>query len=88
MVERGYQAIVVSVDLALGGAEYLGREWDADLVTEIGCTDDLDPCGENGEFHTLVYDGPEFRQPVAFTRGETVEMEGHRFLDLVPPSTD
>jgi uncharacterized protein (TIGR00290 family) len=84
VVERGYRAIIVSADLARGAASFLGREFDADLVTEISTRDDLDPCGERGEFHTFVFDGPEFSSPVGFSRGETVEFEGHRFMDLVP----
>jgi uncharacterized protein (TIGR00290 family) len=84
VVERGYQALVISVDTKQGASEFLGREFDADLVTELGCTDDLDPCGENGEYHSFVHDGPEFIQSVPFSLGETVEIQGHRFIDLVP----
>ena len=84
IVERGYQLVVVSVDSSQGARDLLGREFDADLVTELGCTDGLDPCGERGEYHTFVFDGPEFRYPVKFRSGDTVEIEGHRFLDLVP----
>ncbi|MDI3281575.1 MAG: ATP-binding protein, partial [Bacillota bacterium] len=43
----------------------------------------VDPCGENGEFHTFVYDGPVFRQPVAVRRGRVVQREGFAFADLV-----
>ncbi|MCH7873851.1 MAG: hypothetical protein IH965_00960 [Gemmatimonadetes bacterium] len=84
VVERGYHGLLVSVDLAAPAARFLGRELDADLLTDIGITDDLDPCGERGEFHTFIYDGPEFRHAVAFDRGETLEIEGHRFIDLLP----
>ncbi|MEE8115621.1 MAG: hypothetical protein V3T28_00830 [Gemmatimonadales bacterium] len=84
VVERGYHGLLVSVDLAAPAAHFLGRELDADLLTDIGITDDLDPCGERGEFHTFIYDGPEFRHAVAFDRGETLEIEGHRFIDLLP----
>lgn len=87
VVERGYQALVVSVDLSRGAAGFLGREFDADLVTELGCTEDLDPCGENGEYHSFVYDGPTFGETVGFSIGPTSESEGHRFIDLVPRST-
>ena len=87
VVERGYHAIVVSVDLEQRAASFLGREFDADLVTEMTTIDDLDPCGEHGEYHTFVFDGPEFRHPIEFTQGETVEIEGHRFIDLVPVKT-
>jgi len=84
VVERGYQAVVVSVDLSLGAARFLGREFDADLVTELGCTDGLDAGGENGEYHTFVYDGPAFDRAVSFSIGDIVEFEGHRFVDLMP----
>ena len=83
-VERGYHALVVSVDTAQAAAPFLGREVDADLLTEIGITDDLDACGERGEYHTFAYDGPEFRHPVPVQRGVTFEREGHRIIDLVP----
>lgn len=82
VVERGYHALVVSVDLTQNAAGFLGRELDADLVIEIGITDDLDACGERGEYHTFVYDGPTFATPVPIHRGRTVEIDGHRFLDL------
>ena len=84
VVERGYHGLVVSVDLKQLAAEFFGRELDADLITEIGITDGLDACGERGEYHTFVYDGPAFGHPVAFRRGESREIEGHRFLDLIP----
>ncbi len=87
VIERGYHAMVVSVDLEQRAASFLGREFDADLVTEMTTIDDLDPCGEHGEYHTFVFDGPEFRHPIEFTQGETVEIEGHRFIDLVPAKT-
>jgi uncharacterized protein (TIGR00290 family) len=84
VVERGYRPVVVSVDLEKGATAFLGREFDADLVTEISVLDHMDPCGERGEYHTFVFDGPEFRSPVGFTRGSTAETEGHRYLDLLP----
>jgi len=84
VVERGYHGLVVSVDLKQLAAEFFSRELDADLITEIGITDGLDACGERGEYHTFVYDGPAFSRPVTFVRGETREIEGHRFLDLLP----
>lgn len=84
VVERGYRALVISVNLDMSAVGHLGKELDADLVTEISCSDDLDPGGERGEYHTFVFDGPEFRHPVGFTRGETIEAEGHRILDLLP----
>ena len=84
VVERGFQALIVSVDLAQHAVPFLGRELDADVITEIGITDDLDACGERGEYHTFVFDGPLFTQEVRFVRGELQEREGHQFLDLIP----
>jgi len=85
VVERGYLALVVSVKLDMEAVALLGREIDADFVTEVGCSDDIDPSGERGEYHTFVFDGPEFVTPVTFTRGDTLEVDGHRLLDLIPP---
>jgi uncharacterized protein (TIGR00290 family) len=84
VVERGYHGLVVSVNLKERATRFLGRDLDADLITDIGITDELDPCGERGEFHTFVFDGPEFASPVRFRVGERMELEGHRFLDLMP----
>jgi len=84
VVERGYRAVITSVNLAQGAVPFLGREFDADLVTEISCMEGVDPCGERGEYHTYVFDGPEFSHPVGFTHGPTFEADGHRFLDLIP----
>jgi uncharacterized protein (TIGR00290 family) len=84
VVERGYQALVVSVNRAQGAAKYLGREFDSDLVTEIGCTDGIDPSGERGEYHTFVFDGPSFTQPVDYSVGGEIEVDAHRMIELLP----
>lgn len=80
----GYRSVVVSVDLERGDPGWLGRELDAELVQAMADRPGVDPCGERGEYHTFVWDGPLFRQPVAFRTGDRVDMEGHRFLDLLP----
>lgn len=86
VVERGYRAIVVGVDLTRPAAAFLGRELDADLLTDLGITEDLDPAGERGEYHTFVYDGPAFAYPLPIRPGQQVDFDGHRFLDLtIPP---
>jgi uncharacterized protein (TIGR00290 family) len=84
VVERGYQAIVVSVNRAHHATRFLGREFDADLVTELGCTDGIDPSGERGEYHTFVYDGPSFVKAVGFSVGDESEFEAHRLIELAP----
>ena len=84
VVERGYRPLITSVDPTRRAAPYLGREFDADVVTGLGTTDDVDPSGEGGEFHTFVFEGPELRHTIAFTTGDELELEGYRVLDLVP----
>ncbi|MFN3285908.1 MAG: diphthine--ammonia ligase [bacterium] len=82
-VELGYRAVVTSVYLSSGRTEWLGAEVDSDFlhaVQEAGA----DPCGEFGEYHTFVFDGPAFAWPVGFRVGEQLERDGHRFLDLLP----
>lgn len=82
-VSRGFRAVVVSVDLERGDPAWVGEELDLDLIRAVEASG-ADPCGEHGEYHTFVWDGPGFEAPVSFRRGETVEMEGHRLLDLIP----
>jgi uncharacterized protein (TIGR00290 family) len=82
VVERGYRAIVVGVDLNRPAANFLGRELDADLLTDIAITDGLDAAGERGEYHTYVYDGPTFAFPIPVRQGERVNFDAHRFIDL------
>jgi len=83
-VTLGYRAVLVSVMLEAGDPAWLGRELDAALLREIRSRPDVDPCGEKGEFHSFAWDGPLFHRPVDFSRGETVEIQGHRLVDLVP----
>jgi diphthamide synthase (EF-2-diphthine--ammonia ligase) len=70
------------VDTAQVAAEFAGRIYDEALLRDLPTT--ADPCGENGEFHTFVFDGPLFREPVAFARGEVVTRDRFRFCDLTP----
>jgi uncharacterized protein (TIGR00290 family) len=86
VVERGFRALVVSVNLAERATSFLGREFDADLVTQMSVIDHLDPAGERGEYHTFVFDGPDFAHTVGFTRGQEIEHDGHRYVDLLPPN--
>jgi uncharacterized protein (TIGR00290 family) len=78
----GYRAVLVCVDAAQLAGEFAGREFDAALLRDL--PPNVDPCGENGEFHTFVYAGPELRQPVRHARGPVVVRDG-RFVycDLV-----
>ena len=81
-VRLGYGAVLVCVDSAQLAAGFAGREFDAGLLQDL--PPEVDPCGENGEFHTFVYAGPGLRQPVCHERGPVVVRDG-RFVycDLV-----
>ena len=72
-IDLGFRAIVVCVDTKVLGSEFAGREYDRDFLKDLPAG--ADPCGENGEFHTFVYDGPIFSTPVAVRRGERVLRE-------------
>jgi uncharacterized protein (TIGR00290 family) len=79
----GYRPKIVSVDLARADASWAGRELSLSLVAEMESRG-VDPCGERGEYHTFVFDGPLFHSPVQVQTGEAVEQNGHRLVDLVP----
>jgi len=61
---------------------FCGRRYDERLLAQL--PPGVDPCGENGEFHTFVSGGPIFAEPIACERGEIVEREGFVFCDLTP----
>lgn len=95
-IDLGFKAIPICINANLMDASFLGRTIDHQFLEEL--PESVDPCGENGEFHTFVYDGPIFKHPVAFEHGETVlrtygsESKGDEkswdskfwYLDLVP----
>jgi uncharacterized protein (TIGR00290 family) len=72
-IELGFKAIITCVDTEVLDASFAGRYYDKSLIDDL--PDGVDPCGENGEFHTFVYAGPIFGKPVDFARGETVLRE-------------
>ncbi len=82
-INLGFKAVVVCVDSEHLNKDYVGKEFDNSFLSEL--PPQTDPCGENGEFHTFVYDGPIFNSPVSFNIGETV-LRDNRFYycDLVP----
>jgi uncharacterized protein (TIGR00290 family) len=81
---QGFKTAVVCVDPRKLAPAFVGRVIDAQFLAEL--PEGVDPCGENGEFHTFVFDGPVFREPIAFSFGETVFRDGFWFSDLVPES--
>jgi uncharacterized protein (TIGR00290 family) len=78
----GFRAIAVCIDPRKLDNSFAGRELDASFFREL--PPNVDPCGENGEFHTFVFDGPIFRSPVAVKVGEVRERDCFVFCDLLP----
>ncbi len=84
IIKEGFKATIVSTRSDLLGKEWLGREIDAKLVKEFKEMGNIDLCGEKGEFHTFVYDGPLFNKPVEFIAGEKILKDKHWFLEVLP----
>lgn len=92
-IKSGFRAVVISASNDFFGKEVVGAKYDKNFISNLPVG--VDPCGENGEFHTFVYDGPGFKTPVKFVKGK-VEQKfypspanrgrqiGFRFLDLLP----
>jgi uncharacterized protein (TIGR00290 family) len=80
-IETGFRAILTCVDTEQLPAEFAGREFDAKLIADLPAT--VDPCGERGEFHTCVYDGPIFSRPLVIQVGERVRRNNRfEYCDL------
>ncbi|MEL6675372.1 MAG: ATP-binding protein [Bacteroidota bacterium] len=94
LIDRGFKCVVICLKSALLSEDFLGREIDESFLQDLPPT--VDPCGENGEFHTFCYDGPIFQHPVSFQLGERVYREyrnpdpdqeigmGFWFCDVLP----
>ena len=80
MVTAGLRSVLTCVDPKQLSKDFAGRIFDATLLRDLPA--DVDPCGENGEFHSFAFDGHMFAQAVDFTLGETVERGGFVFSDL------
>lgn len=81
MIAAGLRAKLACIDTKQISAEFAGREFDARLLSELPAT--ADPCGENGEFHSFVYAGPMFANPVRVEVGEIVRREQFVYADLI-----
>jgi uncharacterized protein (TIGR00290 family) len=81
-LDAGFEATLVCVDPRALDPAFAGRRYDERLLAEL--PPDVDPCGENGEFHTFVSAGPIFAGPIACVAGEIVERDGFVFCDLTP----
>jgi uncharacterized protein (TIGR00290 family) len=84
-ISQGFRAILTCVDTTQLGPEFVGREFDEELLADLPGS--VDPCGERGEFHTCVYDGPIFRRPIRLQRGQRVRRDNRfEYCDLVLPA--
>lgn len=81
-VNAGFKTIVVSVNAKNLPQSWLGRDIDYHFADDILKLDGIDPCAENGEYHSFVYDGPIFTKPVAISMGQQYFKDNHWFLDL------
>ena len=78
----GFRSVAVCIDSKVLDPSFAGRELDKSFFADLPAS--VDPCGENGEFHTFVFDGPIFSHPVGFTLGELVQRDSFVFRDLLP----
>lgn len=82
-IALGFRAVLCCVDTQALAADFAGREYDDALLRDLPAS--VDPCGENGEFHTFVYAGPLLKTPILFERGERVlREERFSYCDLLP----
>jgi uncharacterized protein (TIGR00290 family) len=80
MIESGLRAKITCIDPKILPREFVGRDFDSQFLADL--PRGIDPCGENGEFHSFVYDGPGFRRPIDVSVGEIAERDGFVFADL------
>ena len=82
MIASGVKAKITCVDPSKLSKSFAGRDYDLSLLQAL--PSDIDPCGENGEFHTFVSDAPVFSRPIAVRTGKVVERDGFVFADVLP----
>ena len=82
-VDLGFEAVITCVDTHILDGGFVGRAFDRQFLSELPAG--VDPCGENGAFHSFVYDGPVFGERIAYTKGEMVLRENRfQYCDLMP----
>lgn len=80
-LELGFKAHVVCIDSKVMDGTFIGRSIDREFADELPVS--IDPCGEYGEFHTLVIDGPVFREPMKCSLGESVFRDSFYYQDII-----
>ena len=84
-LSAGFRATVICIDPSALPPGFVGLPYDRAFIDDL--PEGVDPCGENGEFHTFVHDGPNFRYPLRTMLGVKVERSGFHFADLLPIAT-
>ncbi len=84
-IALGFQAIITCVDTRVLGKRFVGKIIDESFLAQL--PPNVDPSGENGEFHSFVFDGPIFKERIAYTPGEEVPRDSFYFCDLLPTKT-
>ena len=82
-INAGFKALTVSVHEEKLSEKWLGRELNREFYEEIILLSQIDPCAENGEYHSFVYDGPIFSHPLQFSKGNPYKKDSHFFLPLI-----
>ena len=82
-ISEDFKTIVVAIDNTKLSTEWLGRTIDSEFLKDIVKLKNIDPCAENGEYHSFVYDGSLFKKPVSFIKGETYSETKNTFLELI-----
>lgn len=82
LLDEKFEAVVVTTRAARMGEEWLGKTMDRELISRLKKERDIDLCGEQGEYHTLLCDGPMFRKRIVPTDTEKIKIDQHWFLDI------
>lgn len=83
IIDSGFEVFLVSIKDCLLSKEWLGRRIDEKFITDLSdVNESLDPCGENGEFHTIVTDGPIFKKKIIISGSDVILREGYWFLNI------
>jgi uncharacterized protein (TIGR00290 family) len=85
MISSGLRTVITCIDPKQIPKEFIGREFDENFLDSLPET--IDPCGENGEFHSFVFDGPMFKEQIEIYVGDIVHRDDFVFADVLPKST-
>jgi uncharacterized protein (TIGR00290 family) len=81
-IDEGFHSITVAINTNFLDHNWLGRNMDNSFYTDITALENIDPCAENGEYHSFVFDGPIFSDSIEINKGEVTHKNNHSFLEL------